>query len=47
LPAEALGLEPQPVLTELLGYPFGIIRLAAYWDWMDLAPGQLHTAWLD
>ncbi len=47
LQAEALGLEPQTTLQALLAYPFQLIRLGAYWNRIELAPGQLDFAALD
>ena len=47
LQAQALGLDPRAVLNELLGYPFGMIRLAAYWDKLEPAPGTFDPSWLD
>jgi hypothetical protein len=47
LQARALGLDPQPTLAELLDYPFRVIRLAAYWDRIEPAPGRFDPAWLD
>jgi hypothetical protein len=47
LQAQALGLEPRSVLDELLGHPFAVIRLAAYWDRMEPAPGEFDPSWLD
>jgi hypothetical protein len=47
LQAQALGLDPTAVLDELLGYPFPVIRLAAYWDRMEPAPGEFDPSWLD
>ncbi len=47
LQARALGLEPSAVLDELLGYPFAVIRLAAYWDRIEPAPGEFDPSWLD
>lgn len=47
LQAQALGLEPASVLEELLGYPFTVVRLAAYWDRMEPAPGEFDPSWLD
>jgi hypothetical protein len=47
LQARALGLDPQPTLAELLDYPFRVIRLAAYWDRIETAPGRFDPAWLD
>ena len=47
LQAEALGLEPLPTLERLLGYPFPLIRLAAYWNRVEPRPGALVTDELD
>ena len=47
LQALALGLEPKDVLAELLGYPFAVIRLAAYWDRIEPDPGTFDPSWLD
>jgi hypothetical protein len=47
LQAEALGLEPQAALRALLRYPFEVIRIAAYWDRLEPAPGRLETGELD
>jgi Beta-galactosidase len=47
LQAQALGLDPRPTLAELLDYPFRVIRLAAYWDRIEPAPGRFDPAWLD
>jgi Beta-galactosidase len=47
LQARALGLDPRPTLAELLDYPFRVIRLAAYWDRIEPAPGRFDPAWLD
>jgi hypothetical protein len=47
LQAQALGLEPEAALAELLGYPFAVIRLAAYWDRIEPAPGKFDPSWLD
>ena len=47
LQAQALGLEPEAALRELLGYPFETIRLAAYWDRIEPAPGEFDPSWLD
>src|SRR6202035_521294 len=43
----ALGLEVQPTLLELLAYPFQMIRLGAYWDRNEPAPGVFDTRELD
>jgi hypothetical protein len=47
LQAEALGLEPGAALRALLAYPFQILRVAAYWDRLEPAPGRLDTVELD
>ena len=47
LQAAAFGLDPRAVLTELLRYPFTVIRPAAYWDRMEPAPGRFDPGWLD
>ncbi|HEY6277060.1 MAG TPA: beta-galactosidase, partial [Streptosporangiaceae bacterium] len=47
LQAEALGLDPEDALRTLLGYPFGLIRLAAYWDRLEPGPGQFQPDELD
>jgi hypothetical protein len=47
LQAEALGLEPHAALRALLRYPFDVIRIAAYWDRLEPAPGRFETAELD
>jgi hypothetical protein len=47
LQAAALGLDPQVALAELLRYPFELIRLAAYWDRLERAPGTLDLSTLD
>lgn len=39
LQAEALGLDPDTCLRTLLGYPFQVIRLGAYWNRLEPAPG--------
>ena len=43
----ALGLEAQPTLLELLAYPFQLIRLGAYWNRIETAPGEFDTSELD
>lgn len=45
--AEAMGLDPDDSLAELLAYPFELIRLAAYWDQVEPAPGQFRPEELD
>src|SRR5207248_10790052 len=43
----ALGLDARTTLPTLLTYPFQIIRLGAYWNRIELAPGKFHTDELD
>ncbi|MBO0703405.1 MAG: beta-galactosidase, partial [Candidatus Dormibacteraeota bacterium] len=43
----ALGLEPLPALEQLLGYPFALVRLAAYWNHVEPRAGVLVTDELD
>jgi hypothetical protein len=45
--AEALGLDVQRTLQTLLAYPFQIVRLGAYWNRIETAPGVFDTAELD
>ncbi len=47
LQAAALGLDPHRALTELLQYPFPLIRLAAYWNQLEPEAGRLDTSSLD
>ena len=47
LQAEALGLDPRQALEDLLGYPFPLIRLAAYWNQLEPARDRLDAAELD
>lgn len=47
LQAAALGLDPGQALTELLAYPFEVLRLAAYWNQLEPGPGRLDTGPLD
>jgi hypothetical protein len=47
LQASALGLDPRLALAKLLRYPFGLIRLAAYWDQLEPAAGRFEPAVLD
>jgi len=42
-----LGLDLRTSLSTLLTYPFQIIRLGAYWNRIELAPGKFHTDELD
>src|SRR5215467_12082322 len=43
----ALGLDVRNTLATLLTYPFEIIRLGAYWNRIEQAPGTFHTDELD
>jgi hypothetical protein len=45
--AEALGLDVQRTLQTLLAYPFQMIRLGAYWNRIETAPGAFDTRELD
>jgi beta-galactosidase GanA len=47
LQATALGLDGPSALRTLLAYPFQLIRLAAYWNRIESAPGQYHFDALD
>ena len=47
LQAEALGLDTRATLGELLRYPFHIMRLGAYWNRIEPAPGALTFDELD
>jgi hypothetical protein len=42
-----LGLDARPALTRLLAYPFQLIRLGAYWNRLEPAPGEFATDDLD
>ncbi|HEY3084210.1 MAG TPA: hypothetical protein VGK28_02020, partial [Candidatus Dormibacteraeota bacterium] len=44
---EAFGLDGQATLGELLSFPFELIRLAAYWDRVELRGGVFDTGELD
>ena len=45
--AEAFGLDPRDSLKALLGYPFAVARLSAYWNRVEPAPGRFDTSELD
>jgi hypothetical protein len=45
--AEALGLDPEATLRTLLAYPFDLVRLGAYWDRVEPAPGRFVPDALD
>jgi hypothetical protein len=47
LQAAALGLDPRTALDDLLAYPFPLIRLAAYWNRLEPARGELDAGELD
>jgi hypothetical protein len=47
LQAREFGLDPRRALADLLAYPFSLIRLAAYWNQVEQAPGGFDTAALD
>jgi hypothetical protein len=47
LQAAALGLDPRDALRALLGYPYPLIRLAAYWDRIEPAEGTYRWDELD
>jgi len=47
LQAEALGLDARTTLDALLAYPFQIIRLGAYWNRIEPAPGVFSPDALD
>src|SRR5215469_16956991 len=49
LQARAFGLDPAATLDALLPLPFGVVRLAAYWDRLEphpqsWSPGALDSA---
>jgi beta-galactosidase GanA len=44
---EALGLDPQATLRELLDRPFQVIRLGAYWNRIEPRAGVFDTSELD
>lgn len=47
LQATALGLDAQAALQTLLAYPFQLVRLGAYWNWIEPEPGAFSTDELD
>ena len=47
LQARELNLDPRAALDELIKYPFTVLRLAAYWDRIEPAPGKFDPSWLD
>jgi hypothetical protein len=44
---EAFGLDKKATLGALLAYPFDLIRLAAYWNHIEVRPGEFDTSELD
>ncbi|MBO0868095.1 MAG: beta-galactosidase [Micromonosporaceae bacterium] len=44
---EAFDLDPRQTLTALLAYPFELVRLAAYWDRIEPAPGAFEPGEVD
>ncbi|HEY2550907.1 MAG TPA: beta-galactosidase [Streptosporangiaceae bacterium] len=47
LQAETFGLDQRAALARLLGYPYQLIRLPAYWNRIEREPGRFDTAGLD
>jgi Beta-galactosidase len=47
LQAAALGLDPDATLGRLLGYPYQLVRLAAYWNQIEPGPGTFQPDALD
>jgi hypothetical protein len=47
LQAEAMGLEPRAALGALLDHRYDLLRLAAYWNRMEPAPGVFDPSPLD
>jgi hypothetical protein len=47
LQAAALGLDPEAALQALLGYPFQVIRLGAYWNRLEPSHGGFQPGELD
>jgi len=47
LQAATFGLDPAEALDRLLGYPFELVRLAAYWDRIEPQPGVSDFGELD
>ena len=45
--AEAFGLDPRDSLKAMLGYPFAVVRLSAYWNRIEVEPGHCDTSELD
>ena len=47
LQAEAFGMDARRALEELLGYPYELIRIAAYWNRIEPRMGEFDSAELD
>lgn len=47
LQAEAFDMDPATCLNDLLAYPFQVLRLAAYWNRIETAPGVFDYTELD
>jgi Beta-galactosidase len=47
LQAEAFDLDPAATLSTLLGHPFELIRLGAYWNRIEPGPGRFEPDELD
>ena len=44
---DALGLDARTTLDQILAYPFTLIRLGAYWNRIERAPGEFDPSVLD
>ena len=44
---EDFNLDPRQTLTTLLSYPFDLVRVSAYWDRIEPAPGTFDPTELD
>jgi hypothetical protein len=44
---EDFDLDPRQTLATLLSYPFDLVRISAYWDRIEPAPGTFDTTELD
>jgi hypothetical protein len=44
---DALGLDARATLDQILSYPFTLIRLGAYWNRIERAPGEFDPSELD
>jgi hypothetical protein len=44
---DALGLDPRAALDHLLGYPFELLRVGAYWSRLEPTPGRFVPDELD